>query len=333
MMVQKKQIKPEGKRKRIPDVASPQPDGIATAAAPKRGEKAAFDLQFNFEQKGKSKRWARKKPGKRLKIDGGSVKRERPELPIITVAVDGATFTRAHEESKGRPQEALLRHGSNLANMVREVKRVTFAALFDGTYKPEDDTMTASNRHLSLIAGLCAEKGALDASLFETTQGKQMLNNFAFGMMVRQFFRDVDFAGKVVGWASQEYRELNKEKPLSVIPTMVRMASTSATVDGVPYTRTFPTGDREAEQIVRRNLELFVKGAMEAAKLAVENERRPSDAHLYCYPPEGVLDMRKFETVDGKPLNDEAMFRRAISQFFCDSEMAKKAIKQALDKK
>ena len=72
---------------------------------------------------------------------------------------------------------------------------------------------------------------------------------------------------------------------------------------------------------------------MDAAKLAVGNERRPSDAHLYCYPPEGVLDMRRFETVDGKPLKDEAMFRRAISQFFCDSEMVKKAIMQALSAK
>ena len=328
MIVQKGKIKTEGERKRIPDVASVQPDGIATAVKPK--EKAAFDLQFNFEQKGKRREWKHKKPGKRLKIEGGSVKRERSELPIITVAVDGVTFTRAHEEGKGRRQEALIRYGSNLENMVLEVKRVTFAALFDGTYAPEDDTMAASNRHLSLIAGLCTEKGALDASLFETTQGKQMLNNFAFSMMVRQFFRDVDFAGKVVGWAAREYSELKTEKPLSVIPTMVRMASASATVDGVPYTRTFPAGDREAEQIVRRNLELFVKGAMEAAKLAVAQERRASDAHLYCYPPEGVLDMRNFETVDGEPLKDEAMFRRAISQFFCDSEMAKKAIKQAL---
>ena len=64
-MVQIKKIKQEGVRKEIPDVASPQPEGITTTATLKRGEKASFDLQFNFEQKGKRKQWVHKKKSKR----------------------------------------------------------------------------------------------------------------------------------------------------------------------------------------------------------------------------------------------------------------------------
>lgn len=334
-MLQTRKIKKADERKNVSDVASPEPEGIATTIKLKRGEKARFDLAFNSEQKGK--RWRHKPKKKRIvpanKKGQKVVSRERPELPTINVTVDGTTYTRAHEEGKGRAQEVLLRHGDNLENMVREVRRITFEALSDGVYKPEDTTMTACNRGLTLIQGLCTEKGAFNASLFETTEGKPMQDNFAFGMMVRQFFRDASFAGEVVGQASREYSEMKNAAAAPSFHTEPQMAAGFATVDGTYYRRTFPTGDREAELIVRRNLEEFVRGAISAVKMAAEQERSPQDAESYCYPPEGVLEMRKFETVDHQPIKDETLFRRAIAQFFYDSEMVKKATRQALSEK
>jgi hypothetical protein len=332
MMVQQKRIKMEGIRKKISEVASPQPDGIATAIKPKRGEKAKFDLGFNYEQKGKRKKWKHKRRGKRIKLEAGSVKRERQELPMISVCVEGAAFTRAHEEGKGRPQEVLLRHGENLANMVREVRRVALEAIFDGVYMPEDEAATASNRHLTLIQGLCTAKGAFNASLFKTTKGKTMLDNFAFGMMVRQFFRDASFAGEVVGQACREYSEMKKAAASPFVHSLPMMAAGNATVDGIYYSRTFPAGNREAELLVRHNLEEFIRGVFSAVKMAKESGRSSRYLEKYCYPPDGVLDIGKFENADKTPLKGEELFRSAISQFFCDSEMVKKAIGQALDK-
>jgi len=336
MNVRQKQIKTSDapdKRQAIPNAASPLPEGISTLA---RGARGKFDKAFNYGRVGKRRRLKRNKPNRRLEIGARQgamiVGRERRALPTITVSADGTSFTRAHEEGKGRSQEVLLRHGNNLENMVREVRRVVFEALFSGIYQPQDETATASNRHLFLIQGLCTEKGALDASLFFTTKGIKMRNNFAFGMMVRQFFREVDFAGKVVGWASREYYAEKKANPLQVIPPVVRMAPAQTTVGGIYYRRSFPAGDREAELIVRHNLSEFVKGAMPAAKEAKSLGQNSRQVEPHCYPPDGVLKMRNFSMPGGKPMKDDALFRRAISQFFCDSEMARKAISQAIGK-
>ena len=334
MMIQAKEIKTGGKRKKIQDVAFPRQEGITTTIKPKRGEKAKFDLKFNYEQVGKRKRWKHKTRSKRIKLDAGignvTVKRERSELPAVNVSVDGAIFTRAHEE-KGRSQEALLRHGENLENMVREVKRVVIDAIFDGVYQPEDTAMIASNRHLELIRGLCTAKGAFNPSPFKTTIGKPMLDNFAFSMMAWQFFRDVRFAGEVVGQASRECSELKKAATSPSVHSLPMMASGNATVDGVYYSRTFPAGNREAELFVRHNLEEFIRGVFSAVKMAKGDGRSSRYLEKYCYPPEGALDIRNFANPDKTPIKEE-LFRSAISQFFCDSEMVRKAVGQALEK-
>jgi len=333
-MVQKGEIKTEGdgkgRRKRISEAASPQPEGIATTA--KRGEKAKFDLSFNYEQIGRRKRWRHKKKGRRIQAEGGLVMRQKQERPASTVELDGCAYVRSYQ-AKGAAFETLLRHGGNLSNMVSEVKRVTKQALSDGVYKPLAPTDTASNRHLTLIHGLCNDANGVDARLFFTTKGKQMAKNFSFTMMVYQFFRDVDFAGKVVGAAAKEHSAAGEAGAKAPEWHEARMAAGFATVAGTYYNRSFPAGDLEAERIVRRNLEIFIIGAMGAAKAAMEQGRDSRDVEKYCYPPDGTLRMRELDALDGKPLKDEAMFRRAISQFFLDSEMVEKAVKQALGMK
>jgi hypothetical protein len=156
---------------------------------------------------GKRKTPKRKPKGRRLRLDGSLVKKERRELPAVTVVVEGTAFIRAHEEGKGRSQEAILRHGENLANMVAEVQRVTREAIRDGKFLPQEEALGFANRKSPVwqIYQLCTEQGAMDASQFTTTKGIQMKENTAFRMVVFQFFRDVDFAGKVVGQASRDY--------------------------------------------------------------------------------------------------------------------------------
>ena len=333
MMLQKKRIKTEGARNEIPDAASPQHEGIVVTIKPRRGEKGEFDRGFNYAQKtGKHKpgKLARRKRGKRLKLLAGVVGLERLELPTIYLSVEGTSYLRAHAEGKGRSQEILLRHGKNLETMVMEVRRVVQEAIRSGVFVPLDKTTTASNRGLTLIHGLCADFEGVDARLFETTKGRQMHSNFAFRMMLYQFFRHVHFAGKAVGVAAADYYRANKAAPS--FHTEPQMASGFATVDGVYYNRHFPAGDREAELIVRLNLEKFIRGALSAAKAARGDGRDSRDTEKYCYPPEGSLSVRDFETPDGLPLKDNKLFRRAISQFFCDTEMVKQVIGQSLGK-
>ncbi|MFA6907918.1 MAG: hypothetical protein WC263_03750 [Candidatus Micrarchaeia archaeon] len=329
MMLQKRAIKTADGRKAISEVASVQADGIAAAIT-------AANSEHKMGRHRPGRKVTRKRKSKRLQLaaDGKmhSVQRERPELPSITVSVGGATFTRAHAEGSGHAMERLLRHGNNLEILCSEVRGVAQGAIRDGIYLPLDSTATASNRCLSLVHGLCF---GIDARKFRAMGGRRMQSgSTAFKMMLLQFFRDVDFAGKVVGAAARDY--FDALGPGGIVPAWppgVRMAAGFAEVRGTRYRRDFDACSHSAELIVRCNLEEFILGAIDAAKAAMEQGRDSTDVEKYCYPPEGVLDMRKFRMPDGLPLKDGALFRSAIFQFFSDSEMANKAIKQALGEK
>ncbi|MFA5929931.1 MAG: hypothetical protein WC861_03550 [Candidatus Micrarchaeia archaeon] len=317
MMAIRKQIKKDGKRMEIPDVAPVQSESILIKVP--RGKNKEFDLQVNYEETGRRIRLTHKKRGRRLKLEAWRksilVVKERKEIPTISVAVEGHAYSRAHVEARGYAQERSLRHGKNLETMVLAVRHLVQSAIKDGVYLPLDRTCIASNRGLSLIHGLCAGVTGLNTHLFQTMGGKQMKNGFGFKMIILQFFRDSGFAGEVVAQAARDYyaqrQKFSEQEKLGA-----------------------------ADMVARHNLHAFsihlynsVIAGIEEGYLNFKTGEvgaKNSIHDVEAYFRRDASLMRECSMPNGASIQSERFFSRAVDSFFHNTELAAKIIGMAI---